>query len=379
MRDLGSSNFTIEELPEIVGICHEKKVKAYLTVNTIIYEGEELFVDKILLVAKNAGVDAIIAWDFLVLSKAKNLGFELHLSTQASVSNFEALKSYVDFGVKRFVLARELSLEQIKVIKKKIEKSSLDVKIEVFIHGAMCIAVSGRCFMSQIVYDKSANRGECLQVCRRKYDVTDVETGAKLQLENSYVLSPNDLCTIPILDKLLDARIDVLKIEGRARSPEYVKVVVESYRRAIDSWKKGKLTDSVKKSLVKRMQRVYNRGFETGFYLGKPINAWVGVYGSKATTRKVFVGMLKNYYNKTGIAEVFIESDNIKSKDEYYIMGKTTGVIEGTIIDLMVDDRIVLEAKKGENATFKSGKARKGDKLYKVVPVKGNESLVQDY
>lgn len=379
MRDLGSSNFTTVQLKKVVDICHKSKVKAYLAVNTIIYETEQGFVDKILSAAKDVGIDAIIAWDFMVLTKAKQLGFELHLSTQASVSNYEALKFYHDFGVKRFVLARELDLEQIKQIKQKIDSDKINVEIEVFIHGAMCVAVSGRCFMSQIANCKSANRGECIQVCRRKYVIKDVEENTELELENGYVMSPKDLCVMPIMEKLLEANVDVFKIEGRARSPEYVKKVVESYRKAIDAWKEGKLTDDLKKRLIIEMEKVYNRGFETGFYQGKPLNAWAGVYGSKATTRKVKLGKLTNYYNKSGIAEVQLETENVCQGDNYYIIGPTTGVIEGKMPEIMVDETIVKEAKKGDIFTFKTPKARINDLLYKVVPAEKRKDLVQDH
>lgn len=376
MRTLGSTNFTLEELPKVIKQCHDNNVKAYMTVNSIIYENENDLVDELLKNAKAANVDAIIAWDLMVLQKAKQLGLEIHLSTQASVANFEALKFYYDFGIRRIVLARELDLDQIKAIKEKITKNKLDAEIETFIHGAMCIAVSGRCFMSQIAVCKSANRGECIQVCRRKYKVTDVEEGREFILDNQYVMSPKDICTIPIIDKLIDAKIEVFKIEGRARSPEYVKVVVESYREAIDAHLKGELTEALKTKLIKRMERVYNRGFETGFYLGKPMNAWAGVYGSKATTRKILLGKLTNYYNKSGIAEVKIESDNIAVGDDYYITGPTTGVIESKIKSLMLDEKLVKKVEKGNIITFKAPKSREGDKFYKIVET--TEELVQE-
>ncbi|MFC2133852.1 peptidase U32 family protein [Bacteroidota bacterium] len=377
MRKAGSTNFSLDELPKAVKLCHENNIKAYLTVNSIVYEEEENIVENILKQAKKTNIDAVIAWDLSVLQKAKKLGIELHLSTQASVANFEALKFYYDFGVKRFVLARELDLKQIKEIKKKIKQNKFDAEIETFIHGAMCVAVSGRCFMSLISNCKSANRGECIQVCRRKYKITDVEEGTEMILDNQYVMSPKDTCTIEIIDKLIDAEIDVFKIEGRARSPEYVKVIVESYREAIDAHLKKKLTDELKKKLVKRMERVYNRGFETGFYMGKPLQAWAGVYGSKATTRKMFLGKVKNYYKKAGVAEVFLESESIEVGDEYYITGPTTGVIESKIPALMVDDKEVRKAEKGQIITFKSQIVRENDKFYKIVLVDENEHLVQ--
>jgi U32 family peptidase len=379
MRTLGSSNFSFEELKEAVIRAHAKKVRVYLTVNSIIYPNEDSLLDKTLQAAKDTGVDAIIAWDLMVLQKAKALGLELHLSTQASVANFEALKFYYDFGIKRFVLARELDLEQIKKIIAQIKKEKLDAEIECFIHGAMCIAVSGRCFMSQITCDKSANRGECIQVCRRKYKITDVEEDVELELDNQYVMSPKDMCTMPIIEQIIDSGISVFKIEGRARSPEYVKGVVEAYREAIDLHIAKKLTEKKKKELITKMERVYNRGFETGFYMGKPIHAWAGVYGSKATTRKMLLGKISNYYSKSGVAEVKIESNSIAKGDVFYVMGPTTGVIEGQMPEMVLNDKFVSVVKKGDLITFKVPKCRMNDKFYKVVEVKGNEDLVQNH
>lgn len=368
MREAGSTNFSLEELGEITRLCKENNVKTCLTVNTIIYDGEEEFVDKILVAAKKAGVDAIIAWDLMVLEKAAEQGLETHLSTQASAANFHALKSYHEkYGVKRFVLARELDLEQIKSIKEKIVEENLGVEIECFVHGAMCIAISGRCFMSLAANCRSANRGKCIQVCRRQYKVIDIEEGTEMILDNNFVMSPKDLCTMPIIDKLIEADIDVFKIEGRARSPEYVKTVVSAYRKAIDAYEQGELTDELKTQLLKKMEEVYNRGFETGFYMGKPLNAWAGSYGSKATTRKIYLGTLSNYYTKPGIAEVKLESDTIAEGDQYYIIGKKTGVVKEEMPEFMVDDQFVDLAEKGDIVTFKAPKAREGDKFYKVV------------
>ncbi|MBU0666994.1 MAG: peptidase U32 family protein [Nanoarchaeota archaeon] len=377
MREMGSSNFTFDELKEVVSRCHDNNMKAYLTVNTIIYEGEGKLVDSILAAAKIAGVDAIIAWDFSVLKKAKKLGFELHLSTQASVSNFEALKFYYDFGVRRFVLARELSLPEIKKIKKKITLSKLDAQIECFVHGAMCVAVSGRCFMSQFNHCKSANRGQCLQACRRKYRIIDDEEGTELVLDNHFVMSPKDLCTMPVFDKLISAGIDVFKIEGRARSPEYVKIVVESYREAINAFFDKCLSANLKKQLVLKMEKVYNRGFNTGFYMGYPLDSWAGVYGSKATTRKVFLGKVNNYYNKLGVVEVLLEAGDVNFGDLFYVIGPTTGVLEGVVPEMLVDDEVVSRALKGVIVTFKCSKVRVNDKFFKIVSVDENKQLTQ--
>jgi len=367
MRNLGGKNFTLEELEAVVKRCHKSNVRAYLTVNTIIYEGEEKLVENILTQAKKVGVDAIIAWDMQVIKKAVSLGLEVHLSTQASVANYEALKFYYEQGVKRFVLARELDLPMIKKIISKIKQDKLNAEIECFIHGAMCIAVSGRCFMSQIAHDKSANRGECLQMCRRSYVVKDTEEDTEFELEGSYVMSPKDLCAMPIIDKLIDAGIDVFKIEGRARSPEYVKIVTESYKKAVEEHKKGKLTEELKTELIERMQEVYNRGLETGFYMGKPMNAWAGVYGSKATKKKVKLGKVQNYYQKTGIVEVKLETLEVSTADDYLIIGPTTGVIEGKMPEIWLNDKKIKTAKKGDIITFEAPKTRKNDDFYKVV------------
>ncbi len=367
MRSGARVGFTIDGMKELVKTCHKNNVKAYLTLNTIIYDRESEKVDKILDASKEAGIDAIIAWDFMAITKAIEKGIEVHLSTQASAANFEAVRFFAKLGVKRIVLARELDLIQIKDIIRKIKEEKLDVEIETFIHGAMCISVSGRCFMSQIAYCKSANRGECLQPCRRSYHVVDDEGETEFVLENGFVMSPKDLCVMPIMDRIIDAGIEVLKIEGRARSPEYVKVVVESYRKAIDAHMQGKLTEEMKKELITRMERVYNKGFETGFYLGRPLAAWAGVYGSKATTKKAYVGKVTNYYKKVGVVEVKVESENLSEGDEYYIIGATTGVIEEKVTGMIVDDKEVKETSKGDTVTFEAPMCRIGDKCYRIV------------
>ena len=367
MRAGAKADFTLENMGDIVEKCHSNDVRAYLTLNTIIYENEYSLIKKILDKAVEVGVDAIIAWDLFVLSECKKRGMECHLSTQASVANFEALKSYYElFGIKRFVLARELDLDQIKKIIARCKEETIDAEIETFIHGAMCISVSGRCFMSQIAHCKSANRGECLQSCRRSYLIKDEEEGTEFKLENNYVISPKDLCVMPIIEKILDSGIKVLKIEGRARSPEYVKVVVESYSKAIDLHSKGELTEDKKKELIARMQEVYNRGFETGFYLGKPMNAWAGSYGSKATTKKVRLGKVENYYTDKRVAYVKIEQNNISVGNKYYIIGPTTGVIEAELSSMFVNEKEGKTANQGDEITFKTEKCRKGDEMFKI-------------
>lgn len=365
MRTGGRADFTLEELPSIVENIHAANAKAYLTLNVVTYDGEQDNIDATLLAAKNAKVDAIICWDFAVIKKCEAIGIPIHISTQASISNYEALKFYTSLGAKTVVLARELTLEQIKNIIAQRDEDGLDVKIETFIHGAMCIAVSGRCFMSQIAQCKSANRGECLQMCRRSYIIKDEEEGTEFKLENNFVMSPKDLCALPVIDAILDAKIDVLKIEGRMRSPEYVKVVVESYKEAIAAHEQGTLDDALKERLLERMASVYNKGFSTGFYNGIPIDEWSGVYGNKATKKKMKVGKVTNYYEKIGVVEIQLASGIAKKSDEFYIIGPTTGVIEGKLPELMMDD-VVLEAKKGDVFTFKCAKARVNDVFYLV-------------
>lgn len=367
MRSGARADFTLENMGEVVSRCHSANVKCYLTLNTIIYEKEYDLIKKILDKAQEVKVDAIIAWDLFVLDECKRRSMECHLSTQASVANFEALKSYYNnYGIRRFVLARELDLEQIKVIIAKIEKENLDAEIETFIHGAMCISVSGRCFMSQIAHCKSANRGECLQSCRRTYLIKDEEEGTEFKLENNFVMSPKDLSVMPIFEKILESGIKVLKVEGRARSPEYVKAVIEAYRGGIELHEEGNLTEEKKQELVEKMQKVYNRGFETGFYLGKPMNAWAGTYGSKATTKKIRLGKVENYYSKNGIAVVKIEQNEIKTGDKYYIIGPTTGVIEASLESMFVNEKEAYTAKKGDEITFKTNKCRKNDEMFKI-------------
>ena len=266
-----ADNFELLQVKNIVKRCHERNAGAYLTLNTIIYDDETEKAKKIVLEAKKAGVDAIVAWDMAVVKEALKQRIEVHLSTQAGVSNFEAVKYYAELGVKRIVLARECTLDQISSIKEKIEREDVDVEIEAFVHGAMCVSVSGRCFMSQFLFGRSANRGDCLQPCRHEYDVVDKETGDMLTIGNNYVLSPKDLCTITFIDKMIGAGIDFFKIEGRAKSPEYVKTVVSAYKKAVDAYFEGRYTNELAKELEDGLKKVFNRGFSAGFFMGVPV------------------------------------------------------------------------------------------------------------
>jgi len=354
----GARNFTVNELSDVVKKCHSSDTRAYLCVNTIIYEDELKDVEELLLAAKKAEVDAIICWDMSVISAAKKLGFEIHLSTQASVSNSKAAKSY---DVDRIVLARECTLDDIKKIKK-----SVNIKIEAFIHGAMCVSESGRCFVSEELYGKSANRGECIQPCRRKYIITDSETGKELELDSNYVMSPKDLCTIEFIDKLIETGIDCFKIEGRNRSPEYVKVTVECYKEAIALHEKGELTDIKKKELKKKLATVYNRGFSDGFYMNRPIADWTDSGGSKATVQKEYLGFVVNYFDNAGAAEIKLESGELLMGDKVLIIGPTTGCMESSIDSMEVENKKVDSVKKGDSVGVKLPKCRKNDKVYKL-------------
>jgi U32 family peptidase len=329
---INSKGIDIKDLKRIVKKAHEKEVKVYVTVNTIVYDNELKLADKILKKIKQSKADAIICWDPAIIEKAKELGLEIHISTQANISNTKAANFYKELGATRIVLARELTLKQIKEIK-------TDLEIEVFIHGAMCVSVSGRCFMSQFLHGRSANRGDCLQPCRREYEVTDVETKDQLKISNGFVMSPKDLCTLPILDKIVKVA-NVLKIEGRSRSPEYIKTVTEVYRVAIDAIENKKFNKTLVKKLTKKLEKVYNRGFSTGFLLGRPSpKDWNDGYGSKAKESKQYAGRILNYYKKAKIALVKIESNQIKTGDKIQIHGPTTGVIEFILKEIKGEDK----------------------------------------
>ncbi|MEE9525360.1 MAG: peptidase U32 family protein [Candidatus Woesearchaeota archaeon] len=348
-----AKNFELKELKNVVEECHKNKVKAYLTLNTIIYENELDKVKKILKEVKKAKVDAIHAWDMSIINEALKLKIPVHLSTQASVSNSEAAKFYKKLGVERIILARECSLEQIKKIKKEVK-----IEIEVFIHGAMCVSISGRCFISEFEFGKSANRGECLQPCRREYTIED-EEGKKLKLSNNFVMSPKDLCALPFIEKL--KFVDAFKIEGRNRSPEYVKAVTEVYREAIDK----KLTNTKIKKLMDKLKTVYNRGFSSGFFLGRPLpKDFINVYGSKATTKKVYVGKVLHYYGKIKVAEIKVESNGLKVGDNLMIQGPTTGVYEQKLKSMEIKHKKVKQIKKGSVAVKLDSIVRKNDQVY---------------
>ncbi|MBD3361784.1 U32 family peptidase [Candidatus Woesearchaeota archaeon] len=365
MRATGK-NFTLEELPEIVKQCHDNKVRVFLTVNSIVYNEELAEIKKIVKGAKGAGVDAIICWDMAVIQECKKQNIEFHISTQASVSNIESAQFYKDLGATRVVLARELNLNQITEI---IEKT--DIEVETFIHGAMCVSVSGRCFTSQYLFNKSANRGDCLQPCRREYRIIDIsEKDKELVLGENYIMSPKDLCALPFLDKLIKAGIVCFKIEGRVRSPEYVKTVTAVYREAIDAVEKGIFNEELIKKLTEKLKTVYNRGFSTGFYLGSPTNDdFTDKHGSKALTKKVYVGFVKNFLKKIMVAEVKVESDNLRIGDKIMIQGPTTGVQEQILDSMQINHKPINEAEKTAVGIKLNFIARENDKVFVIKPL----------
>ncbi|MBP9760265.1 MAG: U32 family peptidase [Candidatus Pacebacteria bacterium] len=368
-----AKNFTIEDLPKITEIAHQAGVKAYLALNTIIYEEELAGMEAVLQNAFDAGVDAVICWDLAVIEKARAIGLNVHLSTQASVANSESALFYKKLGITRVVLARECSLEQIMQIKEKA-----DVEIETFIHGAMCVSVSGRCFLSQFSTCHSANRGDCRQPCRRSYLIKDVENEFEYEIGPNYVLSPKDLCTLPFIEQLVFSGIDCFKIEGRNKSPEYVHDVTSVYREAVDfvwankdrreneDFKKELIV--LKEKLIPKLERVFNRGFSSGFYLGKPLNEWSGVSDSVATEKKVHVGKVTNFYGKVGVAEVLIETPvTLAVGDVLLIQGPTTGSVRVTIASMEIEHTPVFTAGQGEVVAIKiDARVRFNDMVRKV-------------
>ena len=355
-----AKNFRLKDLKQITDIAHKNKIKAYLTLNTIIYDNEINQLKEILKKAKQAKIDAIIAWDLAVINEANKLNLKIHISTQSSLANFEAIKTLKKSfkNIERVILARELHLDQIKSIISKLKKEKINIKIETFIHGAMCVSISGRCFLSQNIFNKSANRGKCLQPCRRKYLIKDIEEAHELEIGEDYIISPKDLCTLPFIEKLIKAGISSFKIEGRNRSPEYVKTVTEVYREAIDNKNHNKT------NLLKKLKTVYNRGFSKGFYLGKPLQEWSKTYGSKATKKKIYIGFIKNFYKKIKVAEIKIESHGLKLGDTLMIQGNKTGVFEEKVKSMEINHKQVKQVKKGRVGIKLKKIARENDKVF---------------
>ncbi|MDP1621859.1 MAG: peptidase U32 family protein [Bacteroidales bacterium] len=376
MRARSSVNFTLRDLVKITRICRKHNLKTYLTMNTVIFDTEVKEMKRMVDSAKKNGVTAIIASDHAVIRYARSVEMPVHMSTQTNITNLEAVKYWSqDAGV--MVTARELSLEQVAAITKVIKRQKITgpdgslVRIEVFAHGALCMAVSGKCYLSLDHYNKSANRGACYQLCRRPYHVTDTETGIELEIDNEYIMSPKDLCTIGFLDKIVRAGVSILKIEGRGRSPEYVKTVVSCYRDAADSVIAGNFTPEKVNQWTDRLKTVYNRGFWDGYYLGRKMGEWAEQHGSVATESKEYVGRITNYYTKLKVAEIKMESGQLKHGDRVYIQGPTTGSIEITIPEVRVDLQPVLKTMKGEHCSITvETLLRRADKVYKIVPGK---------
>ena len=373
MRSRSSNNFTISDLENITKICKEKKIKTYLTLNTIIYDNELELAKSILEAAKKNGISAVIASDMSVISYARLIGVEVHMSTQCNITNIEAVKYYSQFA-DVIVTARELSLKQVAEIIKKIDVEKIKgpsgklVRIEVFVHGALCMAVSGKCYLSLDNLNYSANRGACLQLCRRTYLVKDKEDGHEFEIDNEYIMSPKDLCTIGFLDKILNAGVKVLKIEGRGRSPEYVKTVTKCYRDAADSIVAETYTKTKINKWTKQLSSVYNRDFWDGYYLGRKLGEWTEKYGSRATKTKVYVGKITNYFTKLKVAEIKIETHDFKVGDEILIIGPTSGVIEIKIPEIRIALNKTKSASKGNLCSVPiSELVRKNDKVYKLV------------
>lgn len=372
MRARASVNFTMDDLSEIVRRCEEKNMRTYLTLNTIVYDHDLSVVKTLLNRAKEAGITAVIASDQAVIASARGIGMEVHISTQLNVTNIETVKFYSLFA-DTMVLSRELSLRQVKHITDQIEKDQIKgpsgnlVEIEIFGHGALCMAVSGKCYLSLHSDNSSANRGACKQSCRKKYTVTDQETGFEIELDNEYMMSPKDLCTIDILDQVIASGIQVLKIEGRGRAPEYVATVIKTYRKAIDAYYLGTYSKKKVSLWMDALNTVYNRGFWSGYYLGQKLGEWSNHNGSEATQKKIYIGKGTHYFPEAGVAEFKIEAYDIKKGDKILITGPSTGVEEVVIEDMFVNDLPFEKAKKGDNITLKLPfRVRMSDKLYKI-------------
>ncbi len=378
MRSHSANNFSPEDLPEIVRICRHYGVKTYMTLNIVLYDGDLASMREALDAAREAGVDAIIASDMAAIMYCREIGLEVHASTQLNVSNLESLRFYSRFA-DVIVLARELDLGQVRKIHEAIIEEGIKgpsgnlVRIEMFAHGALCMAVSGKCYLSLHAYGKSGNRGECYQICRRGYEVTDLETGYKLNIDNKYIMSPKDLCTIEFMDKIIGAGVTVFKIEGRARSAEYVKRTASCYRRAADAVCDGTYTPEYASSLKDELSEVFNRGFWDGYYQGARLGEWSEIYGSHATRRKVYCGKITNWYDRLSVAEILVESAALEVGADYMVIGATTGVFESSVTEIRVDLKPVQRAGKGDLCSIPvvfrddwkgERKLRRGDRLY---------------
>ncbi len=375
MRTKSTHNFTMEDLPEIARVCKENGLKSYLTLNTIVYDHDVSLMKRILDETKASGITAVIASDHAVMNYAKKIGVTVHISTQANITNIDTVEFYSAYA-DVMVMARELSLLQVEAINKEIARREVTgpsgklVRTEVFGHGALCMAVSGKCYLSLHSHFSSANRGACVQNCRKPYVVMDKDEGTQFEIDNEYIMSAADLCTIDFLDKVIAAGVSVLKIEGRGRAADYVFTTTQCYREAIDAYYDGTFSAEKVADWKERLSTVFNRGFWDGYYLGRKMGEWSDEPGSKATKRKVYIGKGMKYYENAGIGEFLIEAQNVKVGDELIITGPTTGVVELQLESLRVDDEPAEVAKRGATITFPvNEKIRPSDKLYKLVPV----------
>jgi U32 family peptidase len=381
MRAASSDNFTLNDLKNIVSICKENDLKSYLTINVIVYDKEIEQMKEMVEAAAESGISAIIASDQSVINHAFSSGMEVHLSTQLNISNVEAIKFYSQWADVA-VLARELNIDQVRYISEMIREKNIRgprgelMKIEMFVHGALCMAISGKCYLSLHENNRSANRGDCYQTCRKSYMVTEMESGYDLKVDNEYIMSPKDLCTIGFLDKIIHGGARVLKIEGRARSAEYVRLVTSCYDEAIKSIISETYTAEKIRRWTAKLSTVFNRGFWDGYYLGQKLGEWTNSYGSSATKRKVYIGKITNYFTKINVAEIKLESGNLNKGDEVLIIGPSTGVVEFIVEEIRVDLRETEKAIKGEFCSVKIGDfLRRSDKVYKWVDAertKGN-------
>lgn len=385
MRARSANSFTINDLREIAQICDDHGLKSYLTINTIIYDQDIELMRTIVDAAKEAGISAIIAADVAVMTYARSIGQEVHLSTQLNISNVEALKFYAQFA-DVVVLARELNLKQVRAIYDAIINDNICgpngelIRIEMFCHGALCMAVSGKCYLSLHEMNTSANRGACTQICRRAYEVKDKESDIQLEIDNQYIMSPKDLKTIQFMDEMIEAGVRVFKIEGRARGPEYVRTVVGSYKQAIESYLAGTFTEDKVKGWDAGLKTVFNRGFWDGYYLGQRLGEWSKNYGSEATERKVYVGKAIKYFGNLNVAEFLLEAGEVKVGDKLLVTGPTTGALFATLEEARVELKPVEVVHKGEHFSMKfAEKIRPSDKLYKLISpdeLKGSSSKV---
>ena len=370
MRSHSANNFAMEDLQQVCDICRAAGIKSYLTVNITFYNEDLEAMQQLLVAAKKAGVTAVIASDMAAILEARRLGIEVHISTQLSISNIESLRFYAQFA-DVIVLARELTLPQVKEIHEAIVREGIKgpggelIRLELFCHGALCMAVSGKCYLSLHAHNASANRGSCYQVCRRSYVVTDRDDGNELEIDNKYIMSPKDLCTIEFMDRRIDAGVKVFKIEGRARSGEYVKTASRAYRDAADAVLAGTYNAGLGAELKARLATVFNRGFWDGYYLGAKMGQWSDVYGNKATRTKQYIGKITNWFEKLGVAEVQIETGEISVGDPVLITGPTTGVLEFNVPEIRVDLKSVQTARKGDLCSIPCAtKLRRSDKIF---------------